>query len=67
MAHDGDAVGLGGDRFLELLDHLLRIPVGEDVAHLGAEVGLGLLGAVVDVVGEDAAGGPPGKKVIFMP
>ena len=55
MAHDRDAVGLGGGHFLELLDHLLGIPVREDVVHLGAEVGLSLLGAVVHVVGEHAA------------
>ncbi len=70
MAHDGDAVGLGGDRFLELLDHLLRVPVGEDIAHRGAQIGFGLLGAVVDIVGEHAAGraaGEEGDLDIFAP
>ncbi len=54
--------GLVADSFLELLDHLLRIPVGEDVAHLRAEVGLGLLGAVVHVVGEHAARRAAGEE-----
>ena len=62
VAHDGDAVGLGGDCFLELLDHLLRIPVGEDIADVGAQIGFGLLGAVVDVVGEDAARRAAGEE-----
>ena len=40
VAHHGDAVRLGGRGFLELLDHLLRIPVREDVVDLRAEIGL---------------------------
>ena len=70
MAHDGDAGRLGGGGFLELLDHLLGIPVGEDVLDVRAEVGLGLFGAVVHVVGKDAAcraAGEEGDLDIFTP
>ena len=55
MAHEGDAVDLGGDRLLQLGDHQVRIPVGEVVGDRRSEIELGLTVAVVDVVGEDAA------------
>ena len=57
MAHHGDAVGRGGDRLAELLDHLLRVPAGEDVVDLGAGVVRGLDGAVVDDGAEAVAFG----------
>ena len=34
MAHDGDAGRLGGQRLLELLDHLLRRPARELLVQL---------------------------------
>ena len=55
MAHEGDAVDLGGDRLLQLGDHQVRIPVGEVVGDRRSEIEFGLTVAVVDVVGEDAA------------
>ena len=55
VAHEGDAVDLGGDRLLQLGDHQVRIPVGEVVGDRRSKIELGLLVAVVDVIGEDAA------------
>jgi hypothetical protein len=55
MAHERDAVDLGGDRLLQLGDHQVRIPVGEVVGDRRSEIEFGLTVAVVDVVGEDAA------------
>jgi len=40
VAHDLDAVGLGGHRLLELVDHGLRRPGGELLLELDAERGL---------------------------
>ena len=48
MAHHGDAVRLHGDRLAQLLHHLFDVPAGEDVVDLRAEIGFGLLGAVID-------------------
>ena len=62
VAHDRDAVRRGGDRLLELRDHLLGIPIGEDVLHGRPQIRLGLTRAVVDIVGEDAAGRPAGEE-----
>ena len=49
MPHDLNAVGLGGHRFLELVDHSLRLPLRElglqlDSERLGGFLGAGLTG-----------------------
>ena len=62
MAHEGDAVDLGGDRLLQLGQHQVRIPVGEVIGDRRPEIELGLPIAVVDVVGEDAALRPAGER-----
>src|SRR5438132_11885570 len=62
MPHDGDPVGFCGSCFFELLDHLLRSPIGKDVLHLGAEVHFRLPRAVVHVVREHAARGAAGEE-----
>src|SRR5574341_197813 len=38
MAHDGNAVGLGGYSLLELGSHLCRIPVGPHVFHIRSRI-----------------------------
>ena len=55
VAHDGDAVRLRRDGFLELGDHLVRIPVGPLIGDRRPEGRLGRLGAVVDDRLEPAA------------
>ncbi len=55
VAHHGDAVRFGRDHFAELLDHLLRIPIRPHIIHLGAQIRLGLPGAVVNVHRKHAA------------
>ena len=55
VAHHGDAVGLGGNRFAQLLDHLLGAPAREHVVDLGAGILGGLDRAIVDDRGEGIA------------
>ena len=51
----GDAVDLGRQRLLNLGQHFVGVPVGEIIGDAWPEIELGLLKAVVDVVGENAA------------
>ncbi len=62
VTHDRDAVRLGGHGLGELADHLARIPVGPLIVHVGAEQGLGCLGAVVDDGREAATLGATGEE-----
>jgi len=57
VAHDGDAIGLGRDRLLELGHHLQRVPVRPDVRDVRAEGILCCLRPVVDDGLEAAAFG----------
>ena len=54
-AISGDAVDLGRQRLLDLRQHLVGVPVGEVIRDARPEIELGLLEAVIDVVGEHAA------------
>ena len=55
MAHHRDAGRLGGHGFAKLLHHLLHRPTGEDVVDVRSDIGLGLLGAIVDDGAEGVA------------
>ena len=58
VPHHRDPVRPGRRGLLELLDHLLRIPVREYVLHPRTQIEFGLPRAVVDVVGEHPSGRP---------
>ncbi len=49
MAHDGNAIGLGGCSLLELGGHLGRIPIGPDVLYIRT----GILGSLQSTVIDD--------------
>jgi hypothetical protein len=62
VSHDGNAIRLGGHGFGELRDHLLRVPIGPDVFHVGAGIGGSRQGAVVDYGLKTSAGRAAGEE-----
>ena len=62
VAHDGNAIGLGGCGLLELGGHLGRIPVGPDVLHVRAGILGSLESTVIDDLLEASTGCSAGEE-----
>ncbi len=62
VAHNGDAIGLGGCGFGKLGHHFLRVPVGPNVFHICAQVGRSRYRAVINNRIKGAAGRSTGEE-----